>query len=255
MANFPELVVLSAVMGLSIFLSMPIVLSKSMRSRTVILLNAVAIGILVFLLADVFSDVAPIIYSNPNNAGYIAVPEYAIAFLVAAVVCFLILFFSEHRGPNASASPHLTALIIALAIGFQNLTEGLVFGANWAAGAIGLVSVIFVGFFIQNVTEGFPITSPLLGQSDRRIGLLTVFFLIGGLPTILGGIVGYFFNSNLLDVVFDALAIGAILYCILPMLRVAFRPGDTPEASRLKQRLLYLGVLVGFAVGFLTNAI
>jgi ZIP family zinc transporter len=255
MANFLELVVLAAVMGLSIFLSMPIVLSKSMRSRTVVLLNAIAIGILVFLLADVFSDVAPIIYSNPSNGGYIAVPEFAVAFVVAAVACFMILYFTEHRGPSSTASPTLTALIIALAIGFQNLTEGLVFGANWAAGAIGLVSVIFLGFFIQNVTEGFPITSPLLGREDRRLGLLTVFFLIGGLPTIAGGIVGYFYNNNLLDVVFDALAIGAILYCILPMMRVAFRPADTPEASRLKQRLLYLGILAGFAVGFLTNSI
>lgn len=255
MSNFPELIVLSAVMGLSIFLSMPIVLSKTMRSRTVIVLNAVAIGILVFLLADVFSDVAPIIYSNSSNAGYIAVPQYAVAFTIAVVGCFLVLFFSEHRGSTTAASPNLTALIIALAIGFQNLTEGLVFGANWAAGAIGLVSVIFVGFFLQNVTEGFPITSPLLGRDDRRLGLLAGFFLIGGLPTIAGGIVGYFYNNALLDVIFDALAIGAILYCILPMLRVAFRPADTPEASRLKQRLLYLGLLVGFVVGFATNSI
>jgi ZIP family zinc transporter len=255
MSNFPELVVLAAVMGLSIFLSMPIVLSKTMRSRTVILLNAIAIGILLFLLADVFSDVAPIIYSNPDNAGYIAVPEYAIAFALAAVGCFLILFFTEHRGPNSTASPNLTALIIALAIGFQNLTEGLVFGANWYAAKIGLVSVIFLGFFLQNVTEGFPITSPLLGREDRPIGLLTVFFLIGGLPTILGGIIGYFYNNNLLDVIFDALAIGAILYCTLPMLRVAFRPADTPEASQLKQRLLYIGVLAGFVLGFVTNSI
>jgi zinc transporter, ZIP family len=255
MANFVELVILAAVMGLSIFLSMPIVLSKSMRSRTVVLLNAIAIGILVFLLADVFSDVAPIIYSNPSNAGYIAVPEYAIAFTIAAVACFLLLYFAEHRTPGKAASPYLTALIIALAIGFQNLTEGLVFGANWAAGAIGLVSVIFVGFFIQNVTEGFPITSPLLGRDERKLGLLTMFFLIGGLPTIFGGIVGYFYNNALLDVIFDALAIGAILYCILPMLRVAFRPDESPEATQLRQRILYLGVLVGFTVGFLTNSI
>jgi zinc transporter, ZIP family len=255
MANFPELVVLAAVMGFAIFLSMPIVLSKSMRSRTVVLLNAVAIGILVFLLADVFGDVAPLIYSNPSNAGYIAVPEYAVAFFVAAVGCFLLLYFGEHQRPGKIGNPHLTALIIALAIGFQNLTEGLVFGANWAAGAIGLVSVIFLGFFIQNVTEGFPITSPLLGRDDRRVGLLAVFFLIGGLPTILGGIVGYFYHNTLLNVVFDSLAIGAILYCILPMLRVAFRPDETPEATQLRQRLLYLGVLVGFALGFVTNSI
>jgi ZIP family zinc transporter len=254
MSNFPELVILSAVMGLSIYLSLPIVLAKSLASRTITVLNAVAIGILVFLLADVFSDAAPIIYSNPASA-YLAVPEYASAFVIALVACFLILYFSEHRAKGSSLSPRGLALVIAAAIGFQNLTEGLVFGATWAAGVIGLLTVIFVGFFLQNVTEGFPITAPLLGKDERKIGVLAVLFLVGGLPTVLGGVLGYFYNSPLLDVTFDALAIGAILYCILPMLRVAFRPAETPEASYAKQQLVYIGVLAGFVLGFLVNAL
>jgi ZIP family zinc transporter len=254
MANFPELVVLSAVMGLSIYLSLPIVLAKSLASRTITVLNAVAIGILIFLLADVFSDAAPIIYSNPASE-YLADPGYAAAFVIALVACFLILYIAEHRAKGSSLSPRGLALVIAAAIGFQNLTEGLVFGATWAAGVIGLLTVIFVGFFLQNVTEGFPITAPLLGKNERKVGVLAALFLVGGLPTVLGGILGYFYNSPLLDVTFDALAIGAILYCILPMLRVAFRPAETPAASYAKQQLVYLGVLAVFVVGFLVNAL
>jgi ZIP family zinc transporter len=254
MSGFPELVVLSAVMGLSIFLSLPIVLAKSMASRTISFLNAIAIGILVFLLADVFSDAATIIYSNPASP-YLADPEYGALFLLGVVGCFAVLFFSEHRSAGSTLSPRAMALVIAAAIGFQNLTEGLVFGATWAVGLSGLVTVIFVGFFLQNVTEGFPIAAPLLGKNDRALVPLVVLFLVGGLPTVLGGIVGYFYNSDLLDVVFDALAIGAILYCILPMLRAAFRPAETPDASYLKQRITYAGILIGFVVGFLVNAI
>ncbi len=254
MSNFPELAVLSAVMGLSIFLSMPVVLRKSFASRTITVLNAVAIGILVFLLADVFSDVAPSLYSSTANGGYLANPFYTVVFAVTVLLCFLLLFGLEHRSREMVGRPTLTAFIIALAIGFQNLTEGLVFGANWAAGAIGLVAVIFLGFFVQNVTEGFPITSPFLGQSTQRVGLLSGYFLIGGLPTIAGGIVGYFYNNTLLDLVFDALAIGAILYCVLPMLKAIFRPAETPEASLAKQQLVYLGILAGFLLGFVTNA-
>ena len=78
-------------------------------------------------------------------------------------------------------------MVIAAAIGFQNLTEGLVFGAIWAVGIVGLLTVIFVGFFLQNVTEGFPITAPLLGKNERKIGVLAALFLVGGLPTVLGG--------------------------------------------------------------------
>ncbi len=254
MSGLPELLILATVMGLAIYLSLPIVLAKSMASRTIALLNAVAIGILLFLLADVFADAATIVYTNPASP-YLANPEYAAAFVVAVVVCFTILFFSEHRSEGSTLSPRGMALIVAGAIGFQNLTEGLVFGATWAAGVVGLFTVIFIGFFLQNVTEGFPIAAPLIGKNDRAIGILAVLFLVGGLPTVLGSVLGYYYNSPLLDVTFDALAIGAILYCILPMLRNAFRPASMPAASYLKQRLTYAGILIGFVIGFLVNAI
>jgi len=252
MTSFGILVALSFAMGFSIFLALPIVFLKASRSKTMTLLNAAAIGILVFLLADIFSDVAPLLYTN---GGYIANGGFATAFFLAVAFCFGILFLFEHGPRRSSFSPLTTALVVAIAIGFQNLTEGLVFGAAWAAGAVALSTVVFVGFFLQNITEGFPITSPLLGKDVRRVGLVSAFFLVGGVPTIIGGVAGYFFNSSLLVVIFDALAIGAILYCLLPMLRVALRPADPPEATYVKQRLVYLGVALGFLIGFAVNAV
>ena len=87
------------------------------------------------------------------------------------------------------------------------------------------------------------------------MGLVATFFLVGGLPTILGGVGGYFYNSATLDLIFDSLAMGAILYSIIPMMRVAFRPALPPEATYLKQRLTYVGILLGFLVGFTVNAL
>ncbi len=254
MSDLPTLVALSFAMGFSIFLSMPVVLRKSMASRTITLLNAAAIGILVFLLGDIFSDVAPTIYSNPSST-YLADPTYAATFAAAVVACFLVLYAAEHRSRGASHSPNGMALVVALAIGFQNLTEGLVFGTAWAAGTVGLSIVVFLGFFLQNITEGFPITSPLLGRGDRRVGPIALFFLVGAAPTVIGGVGGYFYNSTLLNLIFDAFAIGAILYSVLPMLRIAFRPADPPEPTYRKQRLVYLGVLLGFVLGFAVNAL
>jgi zinc transporter, ZIP family len=254
MGNLPELLALSTVMGLAIYLSMPIILRKKMGSRTITLLNSAAIGILVFLLADIFSNAAPIIYSGTSNV-FVANSTYAIAFALAVGACYGVLFATEHRSRGTKSTPMSLALIVALAIGFQNLTEGLVFGSSWALGTVGLSTVVFVGFFLQNVTEGFPITAPLLLQSDRRVGVIALFFLVGGLPTIIGSVVGFYDNSVLFNLVFDALAIGAILYSVLPMLRVAFRPAEPPESTYIKQRLTYVGVLIGFLVGFLVNAI
>jgi zinc transporter, ZIP family len=145
--------------------------------------------------------------------------------------------------------------VIAVGMGLQNFTEGLVFGSAWAAAEIGLLAVVFVGFLLQNITEGFPIASPYLGSSEKPMGLLVTLFLVGGLPTIFGGVLGYFYNSSTLDLVFDGAAIGAIAYVLLPMMKAAFRPSDTPEKTAERQRLLYLGVLAGFVLGFVVNAI
>jgi len=251
MANFPELVGLSAAMGLSIYLSLPIVLRKAAGSRSVALLNAAAIGILVFLLADIFGDAMMTLYPNGS---YVANAADVLYFVVAVAGSYGTLYLFEHRS-REGLTPTRMALLIAAAIGFQNLTEGLVFGAFWAMGSIGLSTVIFLGFFLQNVTEGFPITSPFLARSDFRLRTVALIFLVGGLPTVFGGIAGYFYSNATVDLVFDSLAIGAILYSIVPMLRVAMRPAVPPESTYLRQRLLYAGLLAGFLVGFLVNAI
>jgi zinc transporter, ZIP family len=267
MDGFAVFLAFTAAMGLSIFLSLPIVYSRRAQGRWAVGLNAAAIGILVFLLADIFSDVAPLLYPT---GGYVADPRTTVAFGVAFAVAFLALYGVDNlprvapRGVGKGdesrevrdVSPRRTALIIALGIGLQNLTEGLVFGVNWTAGAVGILAVVFVGFFLQNVTEGFPIASPFLGtNAPRDVPEMVGLFLVGGLPTILGGVIGYFWSSSLFLVVFDALAIGAIAYVILPMLRVAFRPLASKELSVARNRIVYLGVMVGFLIGFAVNAI
>ncbi len=267
MSDFPTLVALTAVMGLSIFLSLPLVWGRRMQGRTVTFLNAVAIGILVFLLADIFSDVAPRI---AGSADFLTSPGLDAVFVAGLVGAFGVLYLFE-RGPSplapigngtsihpqgaaADPEPRRLALIIAVGIGLQNLTEGLVFGSAWSLGAIGLLGVIFVGFFLQNVTEGFPIVAPFLRSPSKNLAQVSGFFLIGGVPTILGGAVGYFYNSATLNVLFDALAMGAILFVLLPMLRATMRPAATPSETIDRSRLVALGLLLGFVVGFLVNA-
>ncbi|HTT15125.1 MAG TPA: hypothetical protein VMG81_05040 [Thermoplasmata archaeon] len=275
MSDFLLFMALTAAMGLSIFLSLPVVYSRRAQGRWSVALNAIAIGILIFLLADVFSDVAGLLYPG---GGYVASLSASVAFGAAFLIAFLGLYAidnlprgrprgagSEIPGANdgspalvgeIDSGPRTTALIIALGIGLQNLTEGLVFGGNWTAGNLGILAVVFVGFFLQNVTEGFPIASPFLGTSaSRGIGLMVALFLVGGVPTLLGGAIGYFWSSSLFLVVFDALAIGAIAYVILPMLRTAFRPLESKEASVRRNQLVYLGVMVGFILGFAVNAV
>ncbi len=249
MANFAEIVLFSSIMGLSIFLSIPIVLRKGTGQQTTKLLNAIAIGILVFLIGDVFSDVAPSMY-NGSYFGYGSSVPVDLAFGFSFAAGFLVLFFLENR-TKVGLTPSRLALIIALGMGFQNLTEGLVFGSlGVTLGLAGAALVVLVGFILQNITEGFPIASPFLGRTEGRVVQMILLFLVGGLPTIVGGAIGYFYNGTILDVAFDGAAIGAILYAILPMLRMLFRDTD-----RISQRVGYIGVFLGFLIGFLVNLI
>jgi len=64
----------------------------------------------------------------------------------------------------------------------------------------------------------------------------------------MGGAVGYYYNSTVFDLVFDGLAIGTMLYVILPMLRNLL---GEPDSGRLS--IPYLGILLGFILGFIVN--
>lgn len=246
MTHFSELIILTIIIGFSIFISFPIVYAKKLNRKALTLLTALAIGILFFLLADIFGDVAATIYPAGS---YVANATLSALFIVSMSASFLFLYgLQNRRKSDGTFNPMHVSIIVAIAIGFQNLTEGLVFGATWAIGLSSLAVVIFVGFVLQNFTEGFPIVSPFLGSSKPRGFVLSLLFLVGAVPTIFGSLLGYFYSNVYLNVVFDALAIGSILYVLLPMLKSVFSTiGANSE--------IYLGLLGGFLVGFLVNII
>ncbi len=247
--DFAETVLLSTVMGLSIYLSLPIVLHKNTDAQRTKILTSVAIGILIFLMGDVFSNAATFLY-NGSLYGFGSSASNDVVFMLALAAGFLVLFLAESRS-KAGLTPAKLALVIAVGMGFQNLTEGLVFGSLGVAfGLSHAALVVLVGFILQNISEGFAIASPFLGKTEQKGGLIATLFVIGGVPTIFGGSIGYFYNSTTFDLAFDWVAIGAILYAILPMLKALFR-----ESSPSLQRLTYLGVLAGFLMGFLVNLV
>ncbi|MCI4327970.1 MAG: hypothetical protein L3J86_00165, partial [Thermoplasmata archaeon] len=169
----------------------------------------------------------------------LTVPSRDLAFAIPFVVAFLLLVaIDDSRGRSRPSTPAWTALVVALGMGLQNFSEGLVFGSAWAAGALGLLAVVFTGFLLQNITEGFPIAAPYLGVEQKPIGVL-----------------GFFYNSATLELAFDGAAMGAITYVLLPMVKGAFRPADTPDKTAQRQRIVYFGVLVGFVLGFVVNAV
>ena len=239
---------LSVMMGLAVFLSFPIVMDKKISLRKLLLYNAVAIGILVFLLMDIYGDVA-VIFGNST----ITNPLLEI-FIAGFVACFAVLIIPKgSRDP--SENPHKTSVLAAVGIGLQNLTEGLVFGSAGAAGILPIYVLSAVGFTAQNITEGFPIAAPLFGQLEKvNKKFIAGVFLLGGLPTIAGTIIGLVFFSNVSIVFFDSLACAAILYVVLVLFHVnASRGAKDPEGIKKSMSYTYVGILAGFVIAYVLN--
>lgn len=143
-------------------------------------------------------------------------------------------------------NPHFQlAFMVALGIGLHNLGEGLAVGASFASRNIALANVLIFGFAIHNTTEGLAIVAPV---SQKRIAWQKLAFwgMLAGAPTILGALLGLFFFSNALAILFFAIAAGAILYVVVEIIA---QMGKDMSHNKLN----YLGVIVGFSVMYLTS--
>jgi ZIP family zinc transporter len=154
---------------------------------------------------------------------------------------------ATHADDARRAALH-TGMTIAGAIGLHNFAEGLAIGVSAKAGAIGLATVLIIGFALHNATEGFGIVGPLGGvrPSWAWLGLAG---LLGGGPTLLGTIVGYQVHSEPLELCFYALAAGAILYVVGEIWSAVRRYGH----RTLGLYLLAAGFIAGVATDLIVS--
>jgi ZIP family zinc transporter len=273
-----QTLLLGFIAGVTILLGLPVGKLRTAGPGLRQFLNALAIGILLFLIWDVLSHAYEPVDTalgrmHDRTGGLGPVFGYGALFLLGIGVGLLSLVYYErwlagrtrprNFGPGAMARGELTAtraglatwsaarrvsLLIAVGIGLHNFGEGLAIGASAAAGAIGLATVLVIGFALHNATEGFGIVAPLAAKGDRPSwSFLLLMGLIGGGPTVVGTAVGRQFTSAAMSVVFLTLAAGSILYVVIQLLGVALKSG--------RKDLLYWGVLAGLAAGFVTDMV
>ena len=83
------------------------------------------------------------------------------------------------------------AMLIAVGIGLHNFAEGLAIGNSAAKGELGLAVLLVIGFGTHNATEGFGIVAPMAATGSRPSwGYLALLGLIGGGPTFAGTLLG-----------------------------------------------------------------
>ena len=271
--------ILGAIAGFTIFFGLPVGRLEGLGERTRAFLSVLAAGILLFIFWDVLDAAHGILESGLLMAkagqGWGTFAARALMGAVGILVGGLGLAWVEHqmhvrrtRAPMAGGSVDAVAvagsvssqelakiaerasltlgMLIAVAIGLHNFSEGLAIGVSARAGEVALATTLIIGFALHNATEGFGIVGPL-GSVRPSWRWLFIAGLVGGGPTFAGTLVGYRVTSPALEISFYTLAAGAILYVVGQLWSSANR--------RLGSRLVLLGLTVGFILGLASDLV
>ncbi len=274
--DYWQLLTLGAIAGFTIFLGLPLALMKNLSAKKKGFLNAVALGILVFLIIDVFShgyetasDAATAALAGKEPLGSAIVDLLALFGGIA--IGLLGLSWFEHKSMTKNipdilsleniqkGDDHLKqafhdtnayrlAMMIAVGIGAHNFSEGLAIGQSYVAGEIGLAILLIIGFGAHNTTEGFGIAGPLTGVLRKpTLKFLLIAGLVGGGPTFLGTVLGSLVFSSIAYILFLSIAGGALIYVSLLMYHAGRR--------QTSNNILMMGIFVGVCAGFVTDLI
>ena len=276
MVDYWQLILLGAIAGFTIFLGLPIAAVKNISSNKKGLLNAVALGILIFLIIDVFShawesteSVAKNAFSGHGMASDAILSIVAMFGGVALSLIGLVLYESRMHSNSVpeilslenikngddhlkqlfhESSAYRLAMMIAIGIGAHNFSEGLAIGQSYVTGEVGLAILLIIGFGAHNTTEGFGIAGPLTGLKNRpKIKFLLLLGLIGGGPTFLGTVIGSIWVSHLAFILFLSIAGGALIYVSLLMYNSGRRYTNN--------LIMMIGILIGLCAGFMSDLI
>lgn len=270
MINYYQLLLLGGIAGFTIFLGFPVVLMKA-STKTRAFLNSIAIGILAFLVIDVFGHAWDSVTSSVINSiagkspitdgiaalitifagtalGLVGLAVYEQRYMKGTAKTEARLESSMAGKDGSEIDRYKLATMIAIGIGAHNYSEGLAIGQSYAAGMMGLALLLIIGFGAHNATEGFGILGPLTSSEKRPpLGFLIRLGLIGGGPTFLGTLIGSIWVSPILYVLFLSFAGGALIFVILLMYAVAAK--QTSNTSVME------GIFLGLLFGFITDLI
>ena len=210
---------------------------------------ALTAGLLTFLALDALSEALALQATLPGQLGGTGLVLLGVAGSYLALTFISERLGRRERGGGGLLGGVALATLVAIGIGLHNLGEGLAIGSSFALGELALGSFLIVGFMVHNVTEGLGIAAPIAEGARVSFGRLAALAVIAGAPAIVGAWIGGFLTSDLLGVLFFAVATGAALQVVVEVGRYVARkaPGG------LRSGWVGGGFLAGVAVMYLTG--
>lgn len=208
-------------------------------------LLALTIGLLVYLLVDMFEDALEL----AGEAA--AVFQGPVMVVLVALASFLVLLaIGRRQGTPAGLA---LAFYIALGIGLHNFGEGLAIGAAFATGLAGLGTFLIIGFALHNVTEGIGIAAPILKERPPLWTFVGLTLLAGG-PAVLGMWLGSMAYSPQWAALALAVGAGAILQVVFEVGAYIARTNKKDLLSALVAPSVLGGLAAGVIVMYVTAA-
>ena len=276
MIDYWQLLLLGAVAGFTIFLGLPLAILPHLSHRQKGFLNALALGILIFLIIDVFNESWDSTAETAKKA-FVGNASWGdaildfIAFFGGLVIGLIGLALYERKTMTNNfpeilslenikkgdeylhqvfhkVSANRLAMMIAIGIGAHNFSEGLAVGQSYVSGEIGLAILLVIGFGAHNTTEGFGIAGPLTGLIKRpSTRFLLLLGIVGGGPTFIGTVLGGLWISEFAFILFLSAAGGALIYVSLLMYKAG--------RKQTTNMVLMIGIFIGLSAGLLTDLI
>ena len=204
---------------------------------------ALTAGLLVFLGIEALSEAFALQAALPSALG-----GSGLVLLGVALSFLGMTALSGRLSKGGTATGFTLALLVAIGIGVHNLGEGLAIGASFALGELQLGTFLIVGFMIHNITEGLGIAAPV-AKSRVTVLALAMLALIAGAPAILGAWIGGYTSSDVLGVLFFAIAAGAAFQVVVEVARYVARqaPGGLRSGHAIG------GFLAGITAMYVTG--
>ena len=255
------LLVLGLIAGGTILIGLLLGRLRGLSSTLRTALSMLAAGILAFLLVEIIGEATEQTVDSMGDAaagiGSAGTASLLVILLLGGIflgIASLVVIERTLIRKAATVSPARLSLMIAVAIGLHNLSEGLAIGQSAAQGMYTLAIGLVIGFAVHNATEGFGILSPMMREGKLvPWGTLLVLGAVGGGPTFVGTVVGGIWTSMPLSVFVLALAGGALLYILRELvIKELFSRMQRREIAQALAMIM-LPLVLGFAMGWGTE--